>query len=289
MNIELVPNTKCKLGEGPLWDVAEQALYWVDYRGPTLFRFDYSSGEVKDWKLAGRTCGGLAVRDEGRVIIAREQGLYCFDLKTADLTAIAEPHAGNEDIWFNDGKTDPRGRFLAGSMDVEGTNPIGALFALDSDLTCRKIDDQYLCFNGPCFSPDGKTFYSTGHNFETLEAYDYDLDAGTLSNGRTIFSDGIVCDGATVDADGCIWNAQWGTDYILRLTPEGKVNRKVELPKQLVTSIMFGGPDLDILFVTTAGEAEWGAYPTEPDAGSVFAIDGLGAAGLPEARFGGIR
>lgn len=285
MDIIAVSAEPCQLGEGPVWDQTEQALYWVDSLAPSLFRLDYASGATRRWDLPARTVGSLAVRQAGGLILAMEQGFHAFDPDNGSLDLLAEPMAGLDDVRFNDGKVDRRGRFLAGGMNrdyLHAREPAGSMFRLDVDLAVTPVLDGFVCFNGPCFSPDGATLYVTGRDMAAIEAFDYDMTTGTASRGRVLIG-GINPDGGTVDAEGYVWSAQWDDQCVLRISPQGEITARLDIPGQVVTSLMFGGPDLDIIFVTTAARDGAGA----PDAGCTLALHGTGYKGLAEPRFGG--
>ena len=287
MEIVPVSHHRCKLGEGPVWDVADQMLYWVDSLAPALFRHDPASGATDRWALPARTVGSLAVRADGGVVLAMEQGFYDFDLESWTATALSEPMAGQDDVRLNDGKVDRAGRFLAGGMNrdyVDDNDPKGVLYRLNGDHSASALLDGFICFNGPCFSPDGGTLYVTGRDMSAIEAFDYDQTSGTVGDGRVLIG-GINPDGATVDADGFIWSAQWDDACLLRITPNGTIDARIEVPGQTVTSVMFGGPDLDIIFVTTAQPEN--SDTAMPEAGRTLAIHGSGYRGLAEPRFGG--
>jgi len=145
------------------------------------------------------------------------------------------------------------------------------------------------CTNGPCFSPDNRTFYCSDSVARTISAYDYDLAAGTVSNKRpfaTIKGLGGVPDGATVDAEGNLWSAIAGGGKLVCYKPDGSIARTVEVPVPIITSVMFGGDNLDVMYATSIGERILDMEPGA-DGGSLFVIKGLGVKGKPEPRFAG--
>ena len=292
MRIDILDNTRCDLGEGPVWDVAEQALYWVDSLGPAVFRYDWAGRTTQRWDLSGESIGSLAVRQAGGLILAMDTGLHTFDLASGNTRLIAEPLAGLADTHFNDGKVDHAGRFVVGGVNGsvgpgQEPQPVCDMFRLETDLSMTRVIGEFACFNGPCYSPDGHTFYVTGRgDTQYIEAFSHDPVNGSLSDGRVLI-DGIDPDGATVDSEGFIWSAQWGDGCVLRISPQGEIERRIELPGQVVSSVMFGGPELDILFVTTLGRPHWNTIPRGSDAGAVFVIYDTGFRGLPEHRFEG--
>jgi len=270
----------------------EQALYWVDSISPAIFRHDWANRTTRRWNLTGGSIGSLAVRKSGGLILAMDTGFRSFDPLTGSTELIADPLAGITDTRFNDGKVDHAGRFVSGGVNgVAGSGhepqPVCGMFRLDHDLSVNRILDGFACFNGPCFSPDGKTFYVTGRgNMQHIEAFAYDPGTGTAGAGKVLI-DGIDPDGATVDSEGFIWSAQWGDGCVLRISPEGEIDHRINLPDHVVSSVMFGGPELDTLFITTLGKPHWGITPSAADAGAVFVIQDTGFQGLPERRFDG--
>src|SRR5262249_56965796 len=132
------------------------------------------------------------------------------DFATATATPVPGGVVAKPGTTFNDGKTDARGRFIAGTLDAKFANSIGSIFSLDASLRCTVLEPAIGCTNGPCFSPDNRTFYCADSVARTISAYDYDLASGTVSNKRlfaTIKGLGGVPDGATVGAEGHYWSA----------------------------------------------------------------------------------
>jgi L-arabinonolactonase len=304
VDIRLLINGHNNLGEGPLWDVAEQKLYWIDSLGRSIFRIDAEGGGLKQWAVPG-DIGSMALRERGGAILSLHNGFHSFDFETGKATLIHDPEPGLDQNRINDGKVDRRGRFVAGSMHRPESEGAGSLYVLDTDLSVRRLDDGIICSNAPAFSPDGRTLYFADSVRRLIYAYDYDLDRGAVSNKRLFVSteqDPGAPDGGTVDADGCVWSAQILAGRIVRYTPAGKVDRIVEFPVATLTSVMFGGPNLDILYVTTMGELSPGVEafiaknpppagkaigPGKPGVGALFAVHGLGVKGLAEPRFAG--
>ena len=287
--IERIGDVVCALGEGPVWDEAEAALYFIDCFGPTIFRYDPRSGDMTRREPPGRTIGSLALRERGGMVIAMDDGFHGFDFATGACQAIAEPEAEVANSRFNDGKVDRQGRFVAGGMDNGLSEPIAALYRLDTDLSVERIEDGISCANGPCWSPDGATFYFTDGGAPEIYAYDYDQAAGRLSNKRLFVSTADIGfpDGATVDAEGHVWSAMFGANCVARFSPDGALERTVEVPATAVTSLTFGGPGLDVLYITTAAGNIGGATDSSPQAGALFAVTGLGIGGIAEPRFKG--
>ncbi|NJO35407.1 MAG: SMP-30/gluconolactonase/LRE family protein, partial [Rhodospirillales bacterium] len=212
VKIECAVDARAQVGEGAVWDVAEQALYWVDIPAGMLFRFDPSSGENRAWSV-GEPLGCCALREAGGLLLATRTGFHLFDPVRGIKTPLVDPEADRPGSRFNDGTTDPRGRFWAGTMKMEGSpEPCGAFYRLDPDHRCRRWLDGVYTTNGLAFSPDGRTMYLSDSNpsVRTIWACDYDPDSGEPSNRRVFFDTRAVAgrpDGGTVDADGCYWMA----------------------------------------------------------------------------------
>lgn len=291
MRIEILLDIKTTLGEGPLWDVDQERLYFIDSFDGRVFRTTVDGGELRAWDVPQKI-GSMALRKDGLgAIVSLQRGFHLLDFKTGDVTLIHDPEPGFANNRINDGKVDKHGRFVAGSMDTLEEGPNGALYSLSTDFKVTKLDSNIVCSNGPCWSPDGRTFYFTDTWSGEIWAYDYDLATGGVSNRRTFAtvdtSGGGAADGATVDAEGCVWSALVYDGKLVRYAPDGGVERIIDMPVKKVTSVMFGGPNLDILFVTSMAKPPLPRFPGDgPLRGSLFAIHDLGIRGLPEMRFG---
>lgn len=292
MQIEVLVDVKTTLGEGPLWDVEQERLYWIDSFDGRVFRATADGREIRCWDVPQKI-GSMAIRKDGRgAVVSLALGFHFLDFGTGDVALVADPEPDKPNNRLNDGKVDRRGRFFAGSMDTMEEGPNGALYRLDPDLTVTRIDDGIIVSNGPCWSPDGGTFYFNDTWSGEIWAYDYDQDRGAVSNRRSFArvdrSRGGAADGSTVDAEGFLWNALVYDGRLVRYAPDGRVDRIIEMPVKKVTSVMFGGPDLDILYVTSMAKPPLPRFPGDGVLrGSLFAIRGLGIKGLPEPRFGG--
>ena len=290
------------LGEGPVWDVEECRLYWVDGTGrrvgkPSIWRYDPRSGKTENWSL-DREVGALALRRQGGLVLALDDGFYFFDPARSRLELIQLVDSDQPRTRLNDGKCDRRGRFLAGGMDDKEELDICGLWRLDPDLQVTKVDGGIICSNGPCWSPDDRTFYFADTFQGEVWAYDYDIATGTPSNRRLFASfakDAGVADGSTVDEEGCVWNAQLISGDLVRYAPDGSVERRLGMPVRNITSVMFGGDKLDELYVTSMARVKHPAVhdhfakEVKPQflAGGLFRVTGLGIRGLPEPRFAG--
>jgi L-arabinonolactonase len=284
--IELVIPTHDECGEGPLWNVTEQALYWVDIEKKLYHRLHPATG-VHDIVEVGELLGVLAFRQSGGLVVATDNGYSFFDPLKKKLERIGDPEADKSGTRFNDGKVDRKGRFWAGTLGDVYKN---SLYRLDPDQTIHTMETGIDVSNGIGWSPDTKTMYYVDSSPALIYAYDFDLESGTIAN-RRVFVDHSsgpgVPDGLTVDAQGFIWTAFWGGWCLNRYDPQGKLERTIQLPVECPTSVAFGGPDLEDLYITSACmEIPLAERANRPQDGNLFCIRGL-AKGLPEPLFAG--
>ena len=293
MQIECVAQTRSQVGEGAVWDDRSQSLWWVDIPAGLIHRYDPASqqNETIDY---GEPVGCLAVREQGGLVLATKSGFWLFDPQTGDREAIFDPEAHLTLNRFNDGATDTRGRFWAGTMKEGGTpEALGWFYRLDCDMTVTPWKGDIFTTNGLAFSPDGKRMYFSDSNpsIRTIWVCDYDSDTGTPGEPRAFFDTRAVSgrpDGGTVDADGCYWQAGIDGWQLYRISPESELMQTIDMPIERPSKPMFGGRDLDILFVTSLGVGLTpGSETRQPEAGNLFAVTGLGVRGVRQTRFAG--
>ena len=292
MKIEVVVDVKTTLGEGPLWDVEQERLYWIDSFDGRVFRATADGCEIRSWDVPMKI-GSMALRKDGSgAVVSLQRGFHLLDFVTGDVTLIHDPEPDRPMNRLNDGKVDRRGRFFAGSMDTMEEGPSGGLYRLDPDFSVTRIDSGIICSNGPCWSPDDRIFYFADTWTGEIWAYDYDITTGAATNRRTFVrvdtSRGGAADGSTVDAEGYLWNALVYDGRLVRYAPDGSIDRVIDMPVKKITSVMFGGPKLDTLYVTSMAKPPLPRFPGDGVLrGSLFAITGLGIKGVAEPRFGG--
>lgn len=294
MQITRLDAPRCGGGENPMWDAGRQVLHYIDNSGMKVHTYDPASGAARTLDMPS-VITTLVLRRNGGAVVTLRSGIHFLDLDSGALEPIhplpdPPPHV------YNDGKVDQRGRFVIGASTANFTQPgpDGGLFRLDPDLTLTRLDSGIHFSNSPCWSPDGGTFYFSDSWINTIYAYDYDQDTGAVAN-RRVFAEtgelGGLPDGATVDADGLVWVAIFRGSKIAAFRPDGSVERVIDMPTPLVSSVAFGGPELDRLFVTTIdhdvtqGPAEGGGG--DDAAGRLFVIEGLGVRGRAEPLFAG--
>jgi len=291
-SIECVLNINSRLGEGAVWDARSQRLWWVDIAAGLIHAFDPVSGDNQTWDW-GEPVGCLAVRESGGLLLATRTGFHLFDPITGKREALSDPEAGLSNR-FNDGTTDIQGRFWAGTMKASGApEKVGSFYRFDSEYQSTRFFDHVYTTNGLAFSPDGRTMYFSDSNpaVRTIWRCDYDPENGTPGTPHVFFDTREVQgrpDGGTVDADGCYWMAGVSGWQIVRITPQGKVDRIIEMPVEKPTKPMFGGANMDVLFVTSiGGDTSTGLAQEQPLAGALFAVTGLGIKGIEQTRFAG--
>ena len=293
IEIDCVVPSRSPLGEGAFWDHRAGRLWWVDIHGGLVHCFDPASGEDSSWDW-GEPVGCLAPREHSGLLLATRTGFHFFDPESGAREALVDPEADLPGNRFNDGATDPRGRFWAGTMK-DGGEPErrGRFYRFGPDRRLTTFFEPVHTTNGLAFSPDGKILYfaDTNRSVQTIWSCDYDPDSGTPGEPRVFFDAREVAgrpDGGTVDADGCYWMAGVGGWQVVRLTPAGKVDRIVDVPVERPSKPMFGGAGLDVLYLTSIGSGLTpGTEQRQPEAGGLFAISGLGVTGVEQARFAG--
>jgi sugar lactone lactonase YvrE len=286
---ELAVPAQCELAEGPVWDAARQRLLWVDIRPGRVHTLDPAAGTRGSFAV-GSQVGAVGLTDGGGLVLALADGFAVCDSDGQHLTRLPGPATDPSAVRFNDGKPDPWGGFCAGTMRLHDDGQPGSLYRLDPDGTVSEIVPGVGLSNGLDWTDDRRLFYYVDSPTGGVDLFDTDPDSGALSNRRRFIdipaADGIP-DGLTVDADGGIWLAVWGSSELRRYTPAGRLDTVVRLPASQVSSAAFGGPDLSVLYITTAREDFSPAQlAAEPHAGDIFLCI-PGVTGRPPFRFAG--
>src|SRR4051812_22610571 len=250
--VECIVEGRDLLGECPLWDEREGALWWVDILAPSIKKLDSS---LRVFPLP-EAMGSFAFREKGGLLAAMKSGLYFMDGSTRQL--VCAPEKNLPANRFNDGRCDRAGRFWAGTMVDEPPRAAdGALYRVSPDLSCARMRSSIVIPNSLAWSPDGRTMYFADSVRKLIWAFDYDPADGTPSNERVFFdckANPGSPDGSCVDADGCLWNAEYGGWRLVRYTPTGKIDRSIALPVANPTCCCFGGASFDTLYVTSAAQ-----------------------------------
>jgi sugar lactone lactonase YvrE len=286
-HIDIVTDERDALGECPLWDERSQSVLWIDSHRQLVRRYKLSTGAGEAWSLPS-AIGSMALCDSGRLMVALANEFVYLDLATGTLEPISSVTHVASRIRLNDGRTDRRGRYLVGSVVMGRVDKLGALYQLEAGPQIRQLDAGFSCVNAICFSPSGDWFYYTDSHSRKIMRRAYDTATGACGDPE-IFVDtsplGSGADGATVDSEGCLWTALVEVGKVARFAPDGRLERLIDMPVRYVTCPCFGGPDLDILFVTSISNSGNALKDSHPDAGALFAVHGTGVRGLPEVRF----
>ncbi|XP_055846129.1 regucalcin-like [Episyrphus balteatus] len=296
--IKQVPDCCNVLGEGPHWDIETQNLYLVDVFGKKLLRFDYAQQKVYRCEIENESApptfiipiegapDKFVVALKNRVVVISWDGTSKTCKVDKDILVVEqEDKYKNNNL--NDGKCDPKGRLFTGSMNSDFLNfRTGNLYRLDGNGHKLLMPNIGLS-NGLVWNEVTKKFYYVDSMDFTVREFDYDIETGDIKNPKIIYEqpqkEGSIClpDGVTIDSEGFLYVAFFKGSNVLKIDPKNcKVLLEIKLPCQQVTSLAFGGPNLDILYITT------GALENQPaPAGQTFKVTGLGAKGLPMKKF----
>jgi sugar lactone lactonase YvrE len=278
-----------RLAEGPLWDAARRRLLWVDILAGAVLEGTLDDGriEVTGRHDVGRMVGAVAVAGDGTLLVAEQEGLAVVrgDGTRADGPRIVP---AGEKRRLNDGKTDPAGRFLVGTMSLDGESDREVLVRLEQDGGLTPIDGDLTLSNGLAWSADGRTMYSVDSMRHTVFVRPYDPASGAVGERRVHLrlSDGIP-DGIALDADEHLWVAVHGAGQVRRFAPDGALVDRLDVPAPHTTSVAFAGDDLRTLVITTAfGELPEEGRRAHPESGRLFSTR-VDVPGAPVAPWSG--
>jgi len=264
--VTVVADYKCALGENPLWHAEKSRLLWTDITNGKLFWLDPVSRN-HGVLYQGLPVGGFTIQTDGSLLLFKENGAITRLKDGTEMTLITEIPA-ERGLRFNDVIADPLGRVLCGTY-AEGKP--GRLYRLDTDGSLTMLLDGIGCSNGMAFSIDQKFLYYIDSIARHVYRFAYDPKHGSLSDQRVFYAanpeDGLP-DGCTLDSEGYLWVAFWNGACIKRLNPNGNVDKTINIPAKMSTSLTFGGPNLTDIYVTSAGGEKRSA--TDPLAGALF-------------------
>jgi sugar lactone lactonase YvrE len=274
-----------QLGEGLLWSERENAVYWVDILAQSLHRLALGDESVSSWPMPERIGWVIERQNQRGFIAGLQSGFHELTLDPLTCRHLVDPEPQYPKNRLNDAGVDGFGRIWAGTMDVGGKLETGSLYCLEPNLKATRRDTGYIVTNGPVFSPDNRFLY---HNDTPRGVvYRFSLTARGELRDKTEFlhfpREWGFPDGMTMDAEGGLWIAHWGGGRISRFDPDGDLERLIRLPASQVTNCVFGGMELDRLFVTSAATG----CDREPLAGVLFEVDAGGIKGLPPRYFAG--
>ncbi|MBJ3778103.1 SMP-30/gluconolactonase/LRE family protein [Acuticoccus mangrovi] len=284
----LVAQTEDVIGEIPVWNGAAGTLSWIDILKPAFHVLETTSGDIRT-AVPPEKLGSYGVTSSGALIVGGRGGIALWEPWTGRFERLSSPEADRPDNILNDGRVGPDGRFVIASMDKRLAGPNGRMWQVSEGETTLVQDGDIFLPNAICWSPDGTTLYFGDSHTNLIHAYDYDLATGAITN-RRLFADTSAlpgdCDGASVDAEGYLWNARFAGGCLIRFAPDGSVDEIVSVPVDKPTHVTFGGPDLTTLYVTTARfRTDPADLARQPMAGGVIAIDG-DVPGLAEPLYG---
>jgi len=283
MQAELIFDAKAILGEGPAWDSKTQTLYWVSILEKRIYAGTQILAELDEF------VGCLAPRKNGHLILGTRFSFADLDPDTGQLTVLSSLDSELPTNRLNDGKCDPAGRFLAGTMDMNEKDPTAALYSFDGKNTTRLLDKVTIS-NGLAWSPDQKIFYYIDTPTREVKAFDYDVRSGQIANPRVAIRVGESLgwpDGMTSDTDGNLWIAMWGGAQVTKWNPNtGELLEKIPVPALQSSACVFGGKDMNELYITSArvGMSEE-ALKKYPLSGGLFKV-GTKIEGMKTFEFG---
>ncbi|XP_072235387.1 regucalcin [Leuresthes tenuis] len=292
VKVESVVAVSALIGEGPVWEESEQTLLLVDIVGQKIHRWSPMTNQIQSVET-GDTVGFAVPRRSGGYVAGVGRSIVAVDWSTRMMKSMVDVDEDKPNNRLNDGKVDPIGRLLAGTMGKEEVqNKQGSLYSVNSDLAVTKHLSQVDISNGLDWSLDQKTFFYIDSLALTVDAFDYDLTTGNMGNRRVVYrmeeGEGLP-DGMTLDADGRLWVACYNGGRVINIDPATGVRlQTISLPVTKTTSCCFGGPDYSDLYVTSAclglNQSE---SSKQPLAGNTFRVSGLGVKGRPSHSFCG--
>lgn len=286
--LEMMVDAENQLGECVLWCERSARVFWTDILGARLYAHHPASRKTETWTMPEPLASFAFTENEGRLLMGLASGLAFFDIASGQFTHICKVEEGLA-TRLNDGRCDRQGRFVFGTFHHEEPRErIGAYYRLDRNLALEKLPLPACAIaNSICFSPDGATMFYCNSPDRTIRCCDYDLESGAVSNDRVFITLGEgkgEPDGSCIDADGYLWNAEWGASRVVRYAPDGTVERIIETAALQPSCVALGGPGLATLYVSSArvGMAE----PAVHD-GALFALALPDVCGIPEVQFAG--
>lgn len=278
------------LGECTLWCERQQALWWTDIIGHTLYRYTPATGLTQQWPMPEQLGSFALTLDDDKLLLGLASQLAYFFLSTGELCPICEVESELANTRINDGRCDRQGSFVFGTFNQYDQTAICSFYRLNHDLSLQRLPLRRVAVaNSICFRPDGATMYYADSEARQIFCCDYHPVTGEISNAR-VFVDlqhqvGAP-DGSCIDADGYLWNAEWRGGRIVRYNPQGMIDRSFTLPASQITCLCFGGQDLREIFVSSARVSlSTIGLESEPHAGAIFHAVLDGVQGLPEVRF----
>ena len=254
MTVGVHDHRACSLGEGPLWHPSREQLFWFDINNKKLLT--KTAQGHSEWQFDDYVSAAGWV-DDNTLLIASEAALWRFNLDTGKRQLVVHLEEDQPITRSNDGRADPWGGFWIGTMGKDLEPNAGAIYRYyQGEL--RKLYDNITVSNAICFSPDKHTAYFTDTPTHRIMQVELDPVDGWPTNEPQLFADlskeGLRPDGAVVDVEGCLWNAQYGAGRVARYSAQGEFLNAYEIPASQTTCPAFGGPELTTLYVTSAAQ-----------------------------------
>jgi len=288
MIADVLLDVRCELGEGPLWHDERGELFWCSILAGELHACDADGDNARVWSL-GEPVSASAIVDRDTLLVATASGLARFDIESGDCVPVCAFPESATPVRSNDGRAGPGGAFWISTMGRDAEPGAGSLYRfVDGRLVAKRCGMAIP--NATCFSPGGEWAYFSDLPTQTILRWRLDPDSGDTIGEPMLFidlrSENLMPDGAVVDSEGYIWNAQWGAGRVARYDPNGRFVEAMTVPTAQVTCPAFGGPDMKTLFVTSAWQGmDANARLADPLAGAVLAAR-VPVAGRPEFRVG---
>ena len=244
------------LGESPIWDEIYQRIYWVDIESKSLHAWSYIDNQKLEWNFDHRICAISLTKNNDILLCGFEKYFAFYNIKTKNVQKIQNQINLPKNVRFNDGKTDGFGRFWCGTMSEDSPSKAdGAIYIVDKKLEIHKIFDGVHISNSLTSSPDNKYIYYADTFKKQIYKVDLSLDISKIKSAE-VFVDNTNLkgfpDGSTTDINGHLWNAEWNGGQVIEYNLNGNIQNRIEVPMKKPTCCAFGGPNMDILFITSA-------------------------------------
>ena len=276
--LRMIDAPRAQVGENPLWHNLDRSLYWTDIPSGCIYRHTPESGRSEK-VYEGRIVGGFTIQADASLLLFMDKGSIA-NWTDGHCKTLIDGLPEEQDSRFNDVIADPVGRVFCGTMASQ--SHLGRLYRLDLDGSLTKILEGIQCSNGLAFSSDLRFLYYTDSFAHIIYRFEYCAETGDIGHQEILIqgaeADGYP-DGLVRDADGYLWSARWGGSCIIRYTPEGKEERRILVPAKNVTSLAFGGPHLDEVYISTARDPE---HPEEQRTDGAIFHSHIGIRGVPE-------
>ncbi len=279
------------LAECVLWCERSQRVLWTDIPANKLWCHSPATCSTRSWSMPERLASFALTDNDDLLLLGLASGLAYFHFSSGEVTRICTVEPDLASTRLNDGRCDRQGRFVFGTCnEAADLAPLGSFYRFDAERGLQRLALGHAAIpNSICFSLDGRTMYYADSVCKAIQCCDYDSDSGTVGQPR-LFADLSqetgVPDGSSIDAEGYLWNAQWGSARVVRYAPDGRVDRVMPIPVTQPSCVAFGGCEFNELYVSSARVSlSEQVLQQEPQAGGLFHCVLEDVKGLPECRF----